>query len=53
MSSKFEKVKTYYEKGLWNTRQVRDAVVKRWITAEEFEIIIGEPYETRLPTVSN
>lgn len=45
MSSKFEKVKTYYEKGLWKIKQVRDAVAKHWITAEEFEIITGEPYE--------
>ena len=46
MSPKFNKVKTYYDKGLWNLTMVRNAVVKNWITAEEFEQITGEPYET-------
>ena len=46
MSSKFNKVKTYYDKGLWNLTMVRNAVVKNWISAEEFKQITGEPYET-------
>lgn len=46
MSPKFNKVKNYYDKGLWNLAMVRNAVVKNWITAEEFEQITGEPYET-------
>ena len=46
MSPKFNKVKRYYDQGLWNITMVRNAVVKRWITAEEFEQITGEPYET-------
>lgn len=45
MSKKFAKVKKYYDEGLWSKRQVHDAVVKGWITAEEFEQIVGEPYE--------
>lgn len=45
MSNKFEKVKSYYERGLWNLERVKNAVVKGWITAEEFEIITGELYE--------
>ena len=45
MSAKFEKVKGYYEKGLWNKVMVRNAVVKNWITAEEYELITGEAYE--------
>lgn len=45
MSKKFAKVKRYYDEGLWSKRQVHDAVVKGWITAEEYEIIIREPYE--------
>lgn len=45
MSSKFEKVKGYYDKGLWNIERVRNAFVKGWITAEEFQIITGQPYE--------
>jgi uncharacterized XkdX family phage protein len=44
MSSKFHKVKEYYGKGLWNIQRVRNAVVKKWITAEEFEEITGESY---------
>ena len=46
MSPKFERVKRYYDQGLWNFTMVRNAVVKNWITAEEFEQITGEPYET-------
>ena len=45
MNSKFEKVKGYYDKGLWNIERVRNAVVKGWVTAQEFFIITGEPYE--------
>ena len=43
-SPKFEKVKSYYDRGLWNKRMVHDAVVKGWITEEEYEEIVGEPY---------
>jgi len=42
--SKFEKVKYYYDNGLWNISRVRNAVVKNWITAAEFEEITGESY---------
>lgn len=42
--TKFEKVKYYYDNGLWNISRVRNAVVKNWITAEEFEEITGESY---------
>lgn len=45
MKTKFEKVKSYYERGLWDISRVRNAVVKGWITAEEFQIITGQPYE--------
>ena len=45
MNSKFEKVKSYYERGLWDISRVRNAVVKDWITAEEFFMITGEIYE--------
>lgn len=44
MKTKFEKVKIYYDNGLWGIDRVRNAVVKNWITAEEFEEITGEPY---------
>lgn len=44
-SKKYEKVKGYYDAGLWDKHKVRNAVVKNWITPEEFEEITGEPYE--------
>lgn len=43
--NKVERVKYYYEKGLWDKSRVRNAVIKGWITAEEYESIVGEPYE--------
>jgi len=44
MSPKYNKVKKYYDSGLWNKTMVHNAVVKKWITAEEYELIVGEPY---------
>lgn len=44
-TSKYEKVKNYYDNGLWSIRKVRDAVEKGWITPEQFEEITGEVYE--------
>ena len=45
MSSKFEKVKSYYERRLWDITRARNAVVKGWITVEDFYTITGEEYE--------
>lgn len=45
MSPKYNKVKDYYDRGLWNKKMVANAVVKGWITPEEYESIVGEPYE--------
>ncbi len=45
MSKKFNLVKRYYDNGLWNKVMVRNAVVKGWITAAEYEEITGEVYE--------
>lgn len=44
MSAKFYKVKGYYDNGLWNKAMVRDAVIKGWITEEEYKQITGEEY---------
>ena len=44
-SKKFATVKKYYDKGLWNAHAVHNAVVKGWITEEEFTEITGQPYE--------
>ena len=43
-SEKFELVKGYYDSRFWKKKAVRNAVVKGWITAEEYEEITGEPY---------
>lgn len=42
MSSKFNKVKGYYDQGFWNKTQVKNAVVKGWITEDEYFLIVGE-----------
>lgn len=44
MSKNFNKVQEYYKKGLWSEARVY-AVVGKWITAEEYELIIGKKYE--------
>ena len=43
--NRFEKVKNYYDKGLWNISRVRNAVFKGWITKEEFFEITSVCYE--------
>ena len=43
-STKFDLVKGYFESGLWRKKAVRNAVIKEWITAEEYEEITGEAY---------
>ncbi len=43
MSANYEKVKNYYEKGLWNLDRVKKAV-GRWITEGEFKAITGNEY---------
>lgn len=44
MSRKFEQIKYWYATGMWNKSKVANAVAKGWITAEEYELITGEPY---------
>lgn len=43
-SKNFEKVKRYYGDGLWSEGRVRNAVIKGWITEEEFSEITGGAY---------
>jgi len=45
-SPKFDKVKKYYDEGLWNKEMVRNAVTKGWIRADEYEEITGEPFNS-------
>ena len=44
MSKMYEKVKSYYDTGLWSEERVRNMVVKGVITEEEFYEITGEFY---------
>lgn len=44
MSKYYTMVKNYYDTGKWSISRVRDAVVKRWITIDEFKEITGEDY---------
>ena len=44
MSKHYKLVKRNYDCGFWDISKVRDAVVKGWITAEEYQEITGEVY---------
>lgn len=44
MSKHYNLVKKNYDNGFWSIDKVRDAVVKEWITADEFREITGEAY---------
>ena len=51
-SRNFEKYKGYYDHGFWNAKMLKNAVIKKAITADEFEEITGEAYtkqRKRLP----
>ena len=39
-----EKVKVWYELGLWSEERVKNAVKKGAVTAEEFKAITGKDY---------
>lgn len=43
-SRNFEKYKGYYDHGFWNAKMLKNAVVKKAITADEFEEITGETH---------
>ena len=40
----FDRVKSYYDRGIWTKEMVWDAV-GRWISAEEYKFITNEEYE--------
>lgn len=44
MSKHYTKVKNYYDEKLWPIEWVRNAVLKKWITADEYKEITGEDY---------
>lgn len=47
-STNFEKVKKYYDLGLWSKEKVKNVVTRPssspWITEAEYEEITGEAY---------
>lgn len=42
--SRFDKVKKYYDNGYWTLEMVRNAVIKNWITEQQFKTITGQEY---------
>ena len=40
----YERIKLYYEQGLWDKQKVRN-VVGKVLTKQEYERIVGESYE--------
>ena len=50
-SAKYNTVKNFFDKGLWNKNRVRNAVTKGWVTEEEYDMIInGEAVEQQEET---
>lgn len=43
-SEKFEKVKYYYDTKRWTLAMIKNAVVKGWITEDEYKEITGFEY---------
>lgn len=46
MSAKFELLKKYFDYGLWNKEKLKNAVIKDWISKDEFELITDEEYSS-------
>ena len=44
MSNMYEKIKKYYDTGLWSEERVRNMVIKGIITEEEYKDITGNEY---------
>ena len=44
MSKMYDKIKSYYDAGLWSEERVRNMVVKCIITEDEYLSIVGEEY---------
>ena len=45
MSKMYEKIKEYYNAGLWSEERVANMVIKGIITEEEYASIVGKKYE--------
>ena len=48
MSKMYNKIKSYYDSGLWSEVRVRNMVVKGVITEEEYASIVGKEYEEQI-----
>ncbi len=48
-STKFVKVKQWFDLKMWDEKRVRNAVIKGWITDEEFQEITGKAYAVDVP----
>ena len=44
-SPKYQLVKDHYDAGEWKKKAVRNAVIREWIRADEYEEITSEVYE--------
>ena len=44
-SRMYDKIKTYYDTGLWSEARVKNMVIKGIITEEEYSTIVGKDYE--------
>ena len=45
MSKMYNKIKGYYDTGLWSEERVKNMVIKGVITEEEYASIVGKEYE--------
>lgn len=45
MSKHYNKVKKWYDMGMWGIEAVQNAVKKGWITKEEYREITGDGYD--------
>ncbi len=43
-SKRVDSIQEWYALGMWNEQRMRDAVEKKWISAEEFKQITGKDY---------
>lgn len=44
MNKNFEKIKRYYDEGLWSKERLRNVVSVGKLTKKEYETITGEKY---------
>lgn len=44
MSKMYEKIKMYFDSGLWNKTRVRNMVIRNHITEAEYKSIVGEEF---------